>query len=322
MNPDLLQAKRQNALAAVERLLRVTRTHESGAWVQHYEGIQGALEGGRDWDAIAREQRLGAPTARWAIAERLATDVYMAVKGLRFYIVYQVDEPLVPVGGDDPQIVERLPEQLLEYITAVVDGREPVTGWVRWLRGHWEELESIVEKQWPMEKYFTTLRGLSKYLARQGVPHRRFVPPSDTGPDATEHAIFAAVLEHDQAQGSVVEGQAITWDCLGTITGLFPTLLHDETIEDFLTKSSASYALDKAAMAELGYPLGIGNANQKTSLARAGLSSAASQALIYKRMVHNWFSGGWTAEGIFFLLESRAGRWSVQKQECVWTAMT
>ena len=172
MNPDLLQAKRQNALAAVERLLRVTRTHESGAWVQHYEGIQGALEGGRDWDAIAREQRLGAPTARWAIAERLATDVYMAVKGLRFYIVYQVDEPLVPVGGDDPQIVERLPEQLLEYITAVVDGREPVTGWVRWLRGHWEELESIVEKQWPMEKYFTTLRGLSKYLARQGVPHR------------------------------------------------------------------------------------------------------------------------------------------------------
>jgi hypothetical protein len=131
------------------------------------------------------------------------------------------------------------------------------------------------------------------------------------------NAIFAAVLEHDQAQGSVVEGRTITWDCLGTITGLFPTLLHDETIEDFLTKSSASYALDKAAMAELGYPLGIGNANQKTSLARAGLSSAASQALIYKRMVHKWFSGGWTAEGIFFLLESRAGRWSVQRSTLV-----
>jgi hypothetical protein len=78
----------------------------------------------RDWDAIAREQRLGAPTARWAIAERLAADVYMAVKGLRFYIVYQVDEPLVPVGGDD--LVKGVPiTKYCDVAYIVVEGPAP-----------------------------------------------------------------------------------------------------------------------------------------------------------------------------------------------------
>jgi hypothetical protein len=144
------------------------------------------------------------------------------------------------------------------------------------------------------------------------------VPPSDTGPNATEHAIFAAVLEHEHARDSVVEAQTVTWNCLGTIAGLFSTLLQDETVENFFAKNNTSYALDQAAMAGLGCPLTVGNAKRRISLSRAGLNAGTSQALVCT--IVNWFLGG--AEGFFWLLENRSGRWSVRERERVWTILT
>lgn len=90
----LLEAKRQVALGATERLLAVCGDQEPRLWLSRYHDIQEALRQGRLRDAIATANRVectpgveyGSPV--WVVSEKLARDVWNAMCRVRMHIYY------------------------------------------------------------------------------------------------------------------------------------------------------------------------------------------------------------------------------------------
>ena len=80
---SLTRAKRENAITALERLLRVTRAHETREWVEKYGQILGALREQRDEEAIAMARQWGTQRGQWDESRKLAEDVDTAMTRLR-----------------------------------------------------------------------------------------------------------------------------------------------------------------------------------------------------------------------------------------------
>src|SRR5438309_2135031 len=93
-NSPTLQERRQNAIQAVERLLRVTTDYEDEDWTESYRLLLDALRAERDEDAIDLGKTIESETPedpssgfrlqpRWVVSEGLAEDVRRTLTRLR-----------------------------------------------------------------------------------------------------------------------------------------------------------------------------------------------------------------------------------------------
>jgi hypothetical protein len=114
-DPPTLEQKRQNAIQAVERLLRVTTDHEDEDWTEGYREILEALWAERDEEAIALGETIASrapkdPSSefrlqpRWVVAETLAEDVRKTLTRLRTHLRWGDQRPLIVLGAEDPEI--------------------------------------------------------------------------------------------------------------------------------------------------------------------------------------------------------------------------
>jgi hypothetical protein len=115
-----LPERRQNAIEAVQRLLRITAGHEDAGWMERYEQILDALMEERDEDAFAiaaripyeipKEPETGFPLQpRWVVSEGLAEHVQNTLTLLRIHVRYGDRRPLIVPDGPDPDIMSRAP---------------------------------------------------------------------------------------------------------------------------------------------------------------------------------------------------------------------
>jgi hypothetical protein len=113
-----LPERRQNAIEAVERLLRIAAGHEDADWIGRYEPILDALMAQRDEDAFAiatripyeipTEPRTGFPLQpRWVVSEGLAEHVQNTLTRLRIHVRYGDKRPLIVPDVPDPDITSR-----------------------------------------------------------------------------------------------------------------------------------------------------------------------------------------------------------------------
>ena len=110
-----LEQRRQNAIEAVEKLLRVTADHEDEDWRESYEPILESLKAGSDEEAIALEKTIASripqdPSGRfslqprWVVSENLAQDVAATLNRLRIHVRYGDRRPLIDLGEPHPDI--------------------------------------------------------------------------------------------------------------------------------------------------------------------------------------------------------------------------
>jgi hypothetical protein len=113
-----LPERRQNAIEAVERLLRVAAGHEDADWIEGYEQILDALTAGRDEDAFAIAEVLAyripkEPGSRfrlqprWVVSEDLAGHVQSTLTRLRIHVRYGDRRPLIVLDDLDPDLTSR-----------------------------------------------------------------------------------------------------------------------------------------------------------------------------------------------------------------------
>jgi hypothetical protein len=110
-----LEERRQNAIQAVERLLRLTTNHEEEDWTAVYRETLYALRAGRDEDAIALgatiEERSPKDRSgkfrlqpRWVVSENLAEDVRKTLTRLRTHLRWGDQRPPIILDEQDPEI--------------------------------------------------------------------------------------------------------------------------------------------------------------------------------------------------------------------------
>jgi hypothetical protein len=113
-----LPERRQNAIQAVERLLRITADHEDAEWRARYEQILDALIEGSDEAAFAmaaripyeipKEPKTRFPLQpRWVVSEGLAEHVQNMLTRLRIHVRYGDRRPLTVPEEPNPEITSK-----------------------------------------------------------------------------------------------------------------------------------------------------------------------------------------------------------------------
>ena len=116
--PPTLPERRQNAIQAVERLLRIAADHEDADWIEEYRKVLEALMAERDEEAfrIAEAIAYGIPKdpesglgvqPRWVVSEDLARHVQGTLTRLRIHVRYGDQRPLIVPDESDPDITSR-----------------------------------------------------------------------------------------------------------------------------------------------------------------------------------------------------------------------
>lgn len=116
--PPTLPQRRQNAIEAIERLLRVATDHEDGDWIEDYRQILEALKAEADEEAFRLAKAIASripkdPESglsfqpRWVVSEELDKHVQDTLKRLRIHVNYGDQRPLIVPEDSDPDITSR-----------------------------------------------------------------------------------------------------------------------------------------------------------------------------------------------------------------------
>jgi hypothetical protein len=151
----LLEAKRQVAMRAVERLLAACQQYEQPLWLSRYREVLHCLRQGCLQDAIFAECRLkndsgsqyGAP--EWVLSGALAEDVQKAISSIRTHIHYGDKQAPLNISCEPAEVgsggtIEQERARHLEFCKASLR-RDPIDNDPRFA-GIRAEVEKAIEK--------------------------------------------------------------------------------------------------------------------------------------------------------------------------------
>src|SRR5262249_22128732 len=142
------------------------------------------------------------------------------------------------------------------------------------------------------------LQALSELLSEHGVVYSLSkMTPLDRGPAVREYSIYAALARHLPSLGERITKETGPGHLSDKID-LFPEVLSQDTLEDFLAKNTTSYSLDRTTVEKLGIEL-VSDGPSLT-VSRVGVNREATQALIYA----SWYVTPLAADGGYYLFWS------------------
>ena len=125
-NAERLQAKRQNAIDAIENLLRVVDGFESMDWVRYHKKLLEAVQSNNDSESLGIEKSGVFVKNRWKISDYLRSEVSKTITNLRVYLEYDLDNPLVQISRKVPKIQQLIPEKQIKQLQEAIESENPL----------------------------------------------------------------------------------------------------------------------------------------------------------------------------------------------------